>query len=145
MQEVYCDTGVLVALLTSESTTPTIKRWFAGLDSALVSADWSITEFHSAIAIKVRTGQLTEAQAAETLELFEQLSAGALRWLPVSRSAFRAAAILVDDRRLNLRGGDALHLAVAQELGLKRFATLDANQRSYAERLELELGVLIFR
>lgn len=141
MQGVYCDTSVLVALLTSESTTPAIKRWFAGLDDSLVSADWSIAEFHSAIAIKVRTGQLTEAQAAETLELFEQLGAGGLRWLPVSRSAFRVAALLVDDRRYNLRGGDALHLAVAQELGIKRFATLDANQRDYAERLGLGLEV----
>lgn len=139
MQGVYCDTSVLVALLTSESTTPAIKRWFAGLDLPLVSADWSIAEFHSAIAIKVCTGQLTEAQAAETLELFEQLGAGNLRWLPVSRSAFRAAALLVDDRRYNLRGGDALHLAVAQELGIKRVATLDANQRGYAERLGLGL------
>lgn len=141
MRGVYCDTSVLVALLTSESTTPAIKRWFAGLDFPLVSADWSIAEFHSAIAIKIRAGQLTEAQAVETLELFEQLGAGSLRWLPVSRLAFRAAASLVDDRSQNLRGGDALHLAVAQELGLKRFATLDANQRGYAERLGLELEV----
>jgi uncharacterized protein len=139
MQGVYCDTSVLVALLTSESATPAIKRWFARLDLPLVSADWSIAEFHSAIAIKVRTCQLTEAQATETLELFEQLGAGSLRWLPVSRSAFRAAAILVDDRSQNLRGGDALHLAVVQELGANRFATLDANQRGYAERLGLEI------
>jgi len=136
---VYCDTSVLVALLTSEPATPAVKRWFAGLDSSLLSADWSIAEFHSAIAIKIRTGQLSEAQAATTLELFEQLGAGGLRWLPVSRAAFHAAASLVDEYRWNLRGGDALHLAVAQELGIKRFATLDGNQRANAERLGLVL------
>jgi len=137
MAGVYCDTSVLVALLTSEPATPTVKRWFADLDSPMVSADWSMVEFHSAIAIKMRTGQLTEAQAAATLELIEQLGAGGLRWVPVSRSAFRTAATLVDEPGSNLRGGDALHLAVAQELSLKRFATLDANQRDYAERLGL--------
>ena len=55
MAGVYCDTSVLVALLTSEPATPAVKRWFAGLDFPLISADWSIAEFHSAIAIKIRT------------------------------------------------------------------------------------------
>lgn len=141
-QEVYCDTSVLVALLTSEPTTPAVKRWFAGLDSALVCADWGFTEFHSAMAIKARTGQLTEAQVSETLALFEQLGAGGLRWVPVSRSAFRAAAILVDEYQHGLRGGDALHLAVARESGKKRFATLDVNQHANARRLGLTLESL---
>jgi predicted nucleic acid-binding protein len=135
--EIYCDTSALVALLTSEPSTPTIKQWFTELDSTLVCADWGYTEFHSAIAIKIRTGQLAETQATETLALLELLSSGGLRWIPVSRSAFRAAAHLVDEHQHGLRGGDALHLAVARELGIKHFATLDANQRINAERLGL--------
>ncbi len=135
----YCDTSVLVALLASEPATPRVKRWFAELEAPLFSADWSVAEFHSAVAIKVRSGQLSAAQAAQTLELFEQLGAGGLHWVAVSRNAFRAAASLVDDHRSNLRGGDALHLAVAAERGLKRFATLDAHQGANAERLGLVL------
>ena len=44
-------------------------------------------------------------------------------------------------RKIGMKAGDALHLAVAQELGIKRVATLDANQRGYAERLGLGLEV----
>ena len=136
---IYADTSVWVALLTPEAGTARVERWFEDLSETLVSADWTLTEFHSAIALKTRTGQLLSRQATDVLVLFEQLCAGGLTLIPVSRVAYRAAAVLVDDFEQGLRGADALHIAVAQELGVKRFATLDHLQGINSQRLGLTL------
>jgi predicted nucleic acid-binding protein len=136
---IYADTSVWVALLTQEAESARVERWFEQVSEPLVSADWALTEFHSAIAIKTRTGQLSAEQATETLTFFEQLSAGGLMLVPVSRAAYRAAAVLVDDYPHGLRGADALHIAVAQELGLQRMATLDRSQAANAQRLGFTL------
>lgn len=139
---IYTDTSVWVALLTPEAGTARVEQWFEPMSETLVSADWTLTEFHSAIAIKTRTGQLLGDQVKEVLAFFEQLSAGGLTLIPVSRAAYRAAAALVDDYQQGLRGADALHIAVAQELGIQRFATLDRNQAANAQRLGLTLELL---
>ncbi|MGB4333526.1 MAG: type II toxin-antitoxin system VapC family toxin [Chromatiaceae bacterium] len=136
---IYVDTSVWVALMTPETGTAQVETWFRSNAEPLVSADWTLTEFHSAIAIKTRTGQVSPDQAGEVLALFERLTTGGLTLIPISRVAYRAAAELVDDYRQGLRGADALHLAVAQELGLQRFATLDRNQSLNARRLGLTL------
>lgn len=136
---IYADTSVWVALLTQEAGTFPVEQWFGSNSEPLVSADWTLTEFHSAIAIKTRTAQMSADQAGEVLAFFERLSAGGLTLIPVSRIAYRAAAELVDDYRYGLRGADALHIAVAQELGLQRFATWDRNQAVNAQRLGLSL------
>ena len=136
---IYVDTSVLVALVAQEAATAQVEAWFGMIVEPLVSADWSLTEFHSAIAIKTRTGQLSSDQADGALVLFERLTAGGMTLVPVTRLAYRIAADLVDDHQHGLRGADALHLAVAQELDLQRFATLDRNQSRNAQRLGFTL------
>jgi hypothetical protein len=121
---IYADTSVWVALLTPETATDRVERWFEDLAETPVSADWTLTEFHSAIALKTRTDQLLRRQAIDVLALFERLAAGGLTLVPVSRVAYRSAAVLVDDLEQGLRGADALHIAVAQDLGVRRFTTL---------------------
>ncbi|MCM8613200.1 type II toxin-antitoxin system VapC family toxin [Accumulibacter sp.] len=140
---IYADTSVWVALLTPETGTDRVERWFEDLAGTPVSADWTLTEFHSAIALKTRAGQLLRRQASDVLALFERLAAGGLTLVPVSRVAYRSAAVLVNDFEQGLRGADALHIAVAQDLGVRRFATLDRRQGASAQRLglTLELGL----
>jgi predicted nucleic acid-binding protein len=46
---IYADTSVWVALLTPEAGTARVEQWFEDLSETLVSADWTLTEFHSAI------------------------------------------------------------------------------------------------
>ena len=136
---IYVDTSVWVALLTPEPASDRVEAWFADNSQPLVSADWTLTEFHSAIAIKRRTGQVTVEHADTVLTLFDRLGAGAVTWLPISRMAYRVAAAWVDDYPHGLRGADALHLAVAKEAGVRRFATLDRNQARNARRLDITL------
>lgn len=124
----YIDTSVIVSMLTNEEAAPAITRWFGLLDQTPQSSDWLMTEFASALALKVRTGQIQAKQKKWINRSFETLLAGGLRIAPVSRAAFHLAARFLDNSNGSLRAGDALHLAVARELAATTFVTLDQRQ-----------------
>lgn len=134
---VYVDTSAIVALLTVEPKTQDVMAWYAGLREVPYCADWLLTEFSSAISIKLRARQLTETHAKLVRKEFNLLAAGGLRLVPVSRAAFKQAADMVKQHRYGLRAGDSLHLAVALELGASHMATLDGTLAENAERKRL--------
>ena len=134
---VYVDTSVIVPLLTTEPSTEKVTAWFSGLTDTPVSSDWLLAEFSSAISIKVRSGQLSEGNAKAVHKEFRNLASSGLRLAPVGRTAFQAAAAMTQVHGHGLRAGDALHLAVAQEIGATRIATLDATMEANAVRLKM--------
>ncbi|PAQ02991.1 MAG: PIN domain-containing protein [Mesorhizobium sp.] len=71
----------------------------------------------SAMAIKLRTGQVNLEQHAAALAMFNKLITESFNVLPVTGGHFRAAAKFADQHTLGLRAGDALHLATASEHG----------------------------
>lgn len=122
---IYLDTSVVVALLVPEPKTADVKAWFADLSSIPASGDWLLSEFASAVSIKMRRGELTERNAKVVHKEFGLLVAGELRLIPVSRAAFTESASLAKQYKGGLRAGDALHLAVALDAGIKALATAD--------------------
>lgn len=136
---IYVDTSVIVPLLTVEPRTQDVTAWYAGLRETPTCSDWLLTEFYSAISIKLRTGQVNETNAKRVRNEFELLAKGGLRIVPVSRDAFRQAAEMVRLHDSGLRAGDSLHLAVALELGVSHMATLDGTLAANAKRNGMEL------
>ena len=123
---IYCDTSLVVASLIPEGASDRVQAWLEGqAQGTLCISDWVVTEFSSALGIKLRRGVLPADRQSDILAQWRAMIAGQLILLPVPQPAFALAARYCEMPATGLRGGDALHLAVAA-LGGHALATLDA-------------------
>src|SRR3990172_1028513 len=108
---IYLDTSAAVPLFVNEPDSDRVEAWMVRCDRLLVAADWIVTEFASALALKQRMKALSTTHADQARSGFEEFCSGGLRLMPVSREAYRSAAQMIRDHSTGLRAGDALHLA----------------------------------
>ena len=124
---IYLDTSAAIPLFVSEPASDAVDTWFESCNDTLISSDWILTEFASALSIKVRRGEIEQKQARAAWKDFEEFCQSGLRLVPVSRQAFTHATQLVRNVPSGLRSGDSLHLAMAIGAGAASVATADAN------------------
>jgi len=137
---VYLDSSVLVALIANEPAAPAVKRWLADPEAAsLCSADWCVPEVAGALSLKVRTGQLDEAQADAAWQAFGAACDGLLQLQPVQPADYATAAQMCRVPQAGLRAGDALHLAVALRCGCDALLAFDQNLNKNARANGLQL------
>lgn len=134
---VYLDTSVAVPIFVPEPASEAIVGWIDANDDLLVSSDWIMTEFASALSIKVRQGEIDARQAKAARASFEEFCCSGLRLLPLPRSMFDAAAELAANSKSGLRSGDSLHLAAASEIGADAIMTADKVLARNARSLDL--------
>lgn len=135
---VYLDTSAAVPLFVAEPASELIDTWLDTCGEPVVSSDWIVTEFASALSIKQRSGTLSAKDAKAAWRSFATFCHSGLRLTPVSRRAFEEAARMVRQPAHGLRSSDALHLAVAQQIGARTIATLDATMAGNAKRLRMK-------
>ena len=122
---IYLDTSVAIPLFVQEAASDAVSAWVKTSGKDLVAADWISTEFASALFVKVRRGELAKKHANLVWENFEFFCRGGLRLILVTRSAFTLGAELIRKAEGALRACDALHLAMALEIGATSVATAD--------------------
>ena len=114
----YVDTSLLIAALTNEDRTAAAQVWLTKQRAGtLAISGWVVTEFSSALSIKLRSRQIELAHRASALAAFARLVADSFTVLPVLGAHFRTASKFADQHTLGLRAGDALHLAIAGDQG----------------------------
>lgn len=124
---VYLDTSVIVPLFFNESASMSALARIATEREIWVSR-WTLAEFSSATAFKIRTRQTDEATASAALALLRaKLSRGDFCLSELERIDIEAATRLCEAHACGLRTPDALHAAIAMRLRLP-LVTYDKGQ-----------------
>ena len=112
----YIDSCCFPPWLTAESASERAEAFFAKPrnKTEFAVSQWTVTEFHSAMAQKLRRGQLHAEQQVIVLARFHQLIETRFHCWPLQPRDFSESALMIDCWRLGLRAGDALHLAIAK-------------------------------
>lgn len=110
----------------------------------MLTSEWARTEVASALSITQRRGELDDAGRALAERAFEQMVARGLEVVWVVTEDFRRAADYVRPYTRQLRGADALHIAVAGRLGAA-LHSLDDDQVAAARQLGIDAVVTVPR
>ena len=122
----YVDTSALVALYTGELRGEAVLGWMKRRPTvAYCISDWTRTEFASALAIKLRRGELDVDQSADAWSEFDDACGALLEVQRVQAEDFDHAAALCLHTASGLRSGDSLHLAVAARLACRSVLSFD--------------------
>jgi hypothetical protein len=136
----YLDTSIIVALHVHEPHTVRVVTWLKMRDPADLSiSPWAAVEFASALALKVRTGQIDEGERTIAQASFRELLLPSLEVLAIESPDYHRATTMVEVDRHGLRAGDALHLAIA-ERHRRTVLTLDQGMATSGRALGLRIA-----
>ena len=141
---IYLDTIVIVPLIVPETTSSRARSWFDRLDfrntKDLAVSAWVLTEFTSAMGIKVRNRDISGSQGEAARALLEDALLPNMTVVEVTPKDFRLAETMLREFSLGLRDGDALHLATASRCEAQLFVSLDRKLCKVAEAVGLPVA-----
>jgi uncharacterized protein len=122
----YFDTSFIVPYVLREATSVRVQRFFTEHNAEeLTISHWTRVEFASMLAREVRMGGLSEQAAREAAMRFETAMTQSFTVLLPDRNDFDLCNRYLLRFETALRGGDALHLAIAHNRGVHAFYSLD--------------------
>ena len=114
----YLDTSQLVPLFFNEPGSQAVRER-AGRERRLWVSTWTLAEFASAVAFKLRSHRTTAKTADEArLRLNTIVASGGLDVIDVERADIERAGSLCTAHASGLRTFDALHAALAARLAV---------------------------
>lgn len=136
----YLDASAVVSLFIADKHSPVIRAYLRSQRPTVVVSDFAVAEFSSAVARRVRMGEVTPAQGSRLLNVFDAWVAANAERPDMDPSDIRVACAFVRRFELGLRAPDAMHLAMCQRLDAD-FLSFDVRQTGAA----LQLGLRIDR
>lgn len=136
---IYVDTSALVPVFIREAKSQAVVDWLESSGERLALSEWTLVEFASAVAIKVRTGQTAANLAKQAKARVNEFARKHCTIAIPGREEFRRAAELAGDDALKLRAGDALHLAIASSLSAQGILCLDDAMIASAKSLGMNV------
>ena len=137
----YIDTSALAKWYLNEPRSEDFAAFITTLPAAAISR-LTVVEFRCLLARRRRSGDLTEDIERRVLDAFEaDVRHGFLYVQPLDdRHALDAATLVSRLSRHGLRTLDALHLAIARDIGAPLIATADLTIADAATTLGLEVA-----
>lgn len=136
----YLDSAIIVKLLVREPESEWFNNRLSG--QVLDSSELCLTEVHSALLSKERSGSISSGLRRQAAERFENLvNDEILRLLPLDRRVLeRASAILqACHPKIALRTLDALHVATCDLHRCEALCATDGRMRDAAAQIAMRL------
>ncbi len=131
---VYLDSSVIVPLVTLDPFNDRVDAFLQNVQPVVIVSDFASAEVSSAIARRVRTGDLTRNEARMAFANLDAWVQQQARRVVLENPDVSLAEQFVRRLDSNLRAPDAIHIAVAIRLSLT-LVSLDGAMRAAAQRL----------
>ncbi len=138
---IYLDTSFIAPLFRAEALSGAIEACLARQAvGTLAISQWTRVEFSAVMARDVRAGVITARDALLGLEAFDAFVEDSLHVFSPGLADYRLSDRFVRDFATQIQAADALHLAVAHNLGVDEVFTLDEDMLRAARRLKIKAG-----
>ena len=140
---IYYDTGVLLKLYTEEPESAAVRAFVIEAGESIPFLGLHQSECAAALHLKAFRGECSLQKANQALgDIDEDLRSGVLEPMLPDWESLWAKTFELSQAHSSITGCrtlDTLHIAAAQHLGLRHFATSDRRQTSLASRVGLRV------
>lgn len=134
---IYADTNVLLSLYCPDSLSVAASAWYADVNEPVCISPWTVMEFRANMGLRVRKGLLKRPIGLAVMKQFDAAVSANFHMLGPAHEHFLLACEWLAKPECALRGGDALHLAIAFGHGCKQFVSFDRPLGAAAKKLGL--------
>jgi len=140
---VYLDTSFVLPLFIREASSEKVATLLQQVSpEELAVSLWTKTEFVSALARRVRMGDISTETATSAIIRFTQVLEESCEVLIPNAQDFEIATELLQNFHTGLRAGDALHLALVLNYQADSLYTLDNGLAKVAADLKITIKML---